>query len=540
MTKHPRSLRLGVAALASLLVVACTPATDPLVAVTAAGKLRGVEQGGVISFRGIPFAQPPVGDLRWRAPQPVAPWTGVLEATAYKPDCAQPGAPGSSEDCLYLNVFRPATTTASGSSGKPRPVMVWIYGGSNIFGGASRYPGDGLARQDVVVVTFNYRVGRLGFFAHPSLGSTVNHAHLDMRAALQWVRRNIAAFGGDPGDVTVFGESAGGGGVLTLLTQDLAPGLFHKAIVQSAGVPTSRGALIGYSDLAAAQASARAFARDAFGIEGDGAAAAQALRLLPTARLVDDVDPTRATLALVGAAPAVPGVAGATLDGVVVKATTESQLRAGRQAAVPLIVGANDLDLALGAAADKPSLFAVFGPLADEARRLYDPRGDAPLPALVQAVFADRGYIEPARFLADQHAAAGHPVWMYRFAYVPEALRDKFPGAPHAADVPFVFGAPETFAVGGPGTVGPAATVADRDAARSISRYWVAFARSGDPNGAPVTPAAPRWERHQPGSGRVMTFGAAGPVFGADPLKARLDLWERYWSLQAPSDKPQP
>lgn len=524
---HP-ILVLG-AALTLALLSGCVRRADPLVATTAEGQVRGAAEGTVIAFRGIAFAQPPVGELRWRAPQPVGTWQGVQDATAFKPDCAQPGEPASSEDCLYLNVFRPA---AEGP--RPHPVMVWIYGGSNLFGGASRYPGEGLARQGVVVVTFNYRLGRLGFFAHPALAAglpadepTVNYAHLDMVAALQWVRRNIRAFGGDPDNVTVFGESAGGGGVLTLLTQDLAPGLFHKAIVQSAGVPTSRGPLIGYSDLAAAEATARRFARDSLGIDGDDATAASVLRRVPAARFVDDVDPRRATLALVGAAEPVPGVAGASLDGRIVKRDTESVLRAGRQAQVPLMVGATDLDLALGAAADKSALFAAFGSLAAEAQRVYDRDGDRPLAALTHAVFADRGYIEPARFHADQHARAGLPTWLYRFAYVPEALRATLPGAPHASDVPFVFGAPEAFAVGAPGTVGPAATSADRAAARTISRYWVNFARTGDPNGRTAQPV---WKRHVVGSGRIMQFGNEGPAFGEDPLAARLDLWERYWA----------
>ncbi len=214
------------------------------------GLLRGVTEDGIVVYRGVPFAAPPVGELRWRPPQPVAPWEGVRAAEEYGPDCMQerfgpPQAPGTpptkppSEDCLYLNVWRPADVPEQAKL----PVMFWIHGGGFV-GGSGSSPftsGTQLAKQGVVVVAANYRLGRFGFFAFPALSRERpeelkgNYAYMDQIAALQWVQRNIAAFGGDPNNVTIFGFSAGGVSVHSLIVSPLARGLFHKAIVQSGG-----------------------------------------------------------------------------------------------------------------------------------------------------------------------------------------------------------------------------------------------------------------------------------------------------------------
>lgn len=496
---------------------------------TRSGSVRGQVAGDVLRFRGIPYAQPPLGALRWRLPQPPAPWPAVLDASGLRADCAQPAQASSSEDCLYLNVFRPAGRQ------QRLPVMVWIQGGSNVFGGASRYPGEPLARQGVVLVTFNYRLGRLGFFAHPALRREapgeprVNYGYHDMLAALRWVQQNIAAFGGDPGNVTLFGESAGGGGVLTLLTQRVPAGLFHKAIVQSACAPTSRAALVGYFTLEAAEASGVAFGEQQ-GIRATSASAATALRALPTKALVEDLDPRQQTLALADPAARAAGLPGATIDGWLVSRTTEAVLRAGGQARVPVLIGATNADLSLGMADSREALFRLFGPLAAEARRVYDPTGLAPLALLQQALFADRDFLEPARFHADLSARSGNPTWLYRFSYVAEPLRARLSGAPHASDVPFVFGAPELFPPRSDNRPGPAATAADRSMARLISSYWVAFARRGHPNGD----GRPAWPQHRAGSGQLLEFTNQGPRFQADPLQARLNLWQQLWQQSSP------
>jgi hypothetical protein len=232
------------------------------------GALKGVIAGGVVAFKGIPYAAPPTGQNRWRAPQPVAAWKGVRSAAAYGSDCMQLPFPGDAaplgvkpdEDCLYLNVWTPAQRP----SGK-LPVMVWIYGGGFVNGGSSPavYDGTHFAENGVVFVSFNYRVGRFGFFAFPALTKEDpnallgNYCFLDQIAALKWVRKNIAKFGGDPGNVTLFGESAGGMSVLTMMTTPLARGLFHKAIVESGGGRTGIGPMRRVSESASESAVRR-------------------------------------------------------------------------------------------------------------------------------------------------------------------------------------------------------------------------------------------------------------------------------------------
>ncbi|PWT84156.1 MAG: carboxylesterase, partial [Proteobacteria bacterium] len=252
------------------------------------GRLKGATHDGVVSYKGIPFAAPPVGDLRWRPPQPAKPWTGVRSAQEYASDCAQKPFPGDAaplgtppaEDCLYANVWLPEKAPS-----RKMPVMVWIYGGGFVNGGSSPsvYDGSQFAKRGVVFVSFNYRLGRFGFFAHPALTKENpnephgNYGYMDQIAALQWVRKNVAAFGGDPGNVTLFGESAGGGSVLTMMTSPMAKGLIHKAIVESGG---GRTLLMGrrYLDKASpegtpsAESIGIAFAKSV-GIEGTDAAA---------------------------------------------------------------------------------------------------------------------------------------------------------------------------------------------------------------------------------------------------------------------------
>jgi para-nitrobenzyl esterase len=239
--KHLPLLALGLMALP-----VSAAADTPLTVSVETGQLQGATADGVASWKGIPFAAPPVGPLRWRAPQPAASWTGVRDATAYGHDCMQTPFPSDAaplgtppaEDCLYANVWRPAKV------GSKLPVIVWIYGGGFVNGGASppTYSGANLAREGVVFVSFNYRVGRFGTFAHPALtaahedGALLgNYGFMDQVAALKWVKRNVAKFGGDPANVTLIGESAGGMSVNTMLTSPMAKGLFNRAVVMSGG-----------------------------------------------------------------------------------------------------------------------------------------------------------------------------------------------------------------------------------------------------------------------------------------------------------------
>jgi len=317
----PRSTSLLLASLiagfGSFCGAAAAETVAPVVRIDT-GEVSGVTAGGVTSFRGIPYAAPPLGNLRWRMPQPARPWPGVLKADAFGPTCMQADEVPKSEDCLTLNVWRPAIMPAA-----PLPVMVWIYGGALIHGRTAMYPLDAIARQGVVAVSMNYRTGRLGFFAHPALAREApddvraNYGHMDQRAALQWVQRNIAAFGGDAAKVTISGESAGGGSVLVHLTSPLSRGLFQRAILQSPGVPTARAKVLPVSELVDAEASAIDYA-GAMGATGGDARALARLRALPAVNIEDAT--AGQEIAALAAGRHVPGFASATRDGKLIVA----------------------------------------------------------------------------------------------------------------------------------------------------------------------------------------------------------------------------
>ena len=507
---------------AVMLVLAAGPVVAAVaadnVAVTASGAVRGVEVAGVTSFKGIPYAAPPVGPLRWRVPQPVVPWPGILDADAFGPACMQVGDLPKSENCLTLNVWRPAAP-----SDASLPVMVWIYGGALARGNTAMYPGDALAVQGVVVVSMNYRLGRLGFFAHPALAEEApgdaggNYGYMDQLAALRWVGQNIAAFGGDPKKVTIFGESAGGGSVLAHLVSPLSRGLFRGAILESPGIPTARAKVLPLTPLVDAEQQAVAYARS-LGITSDGVEALAALRALPAERLIEGASAPEVLAALSSGQP-VSGVAGAILDGRFLTETPEVALAAGHQAMVPVIVGANNRDLGIGVADTKDALFALFGTHAAEARSLYDREGNETLEELKQQVLADRTLVEPSRHLADEMVRAGQPAWWYRFSYVAESLRGDWKGTLHGFEIPYAFAIPAAH-------VGDEVSDADKAMAALTSAYWVAFARALDPNGD----GRSEWPRHDPALDRVINFTDAGIVVGPDPLKARLDLWQSVWS----------
>ena len=257
-----------------------------LVVTVGDGQLRGKQVGKTDEYLGIPYAAPPVGPLRWRAPQPPARWHGTRAATLFAPHCPQPvgvfGRASMSEDCLYLNVFAPVEVRRSGL-----PVMVWIHGGAFVGGESDDYNPSGLVDDGVIVVTINYRLGALGFLAHPALadhrgGPAGDYGLMDQQAALQWVHSNIQAFGGDPANVTLFGESAGGQSVLLQLTSPGARGLFAKAIAESGGYA------LGPVSLASAEVAGRAFAAKA----GCASQTATCLRSLPVAKILADQDAT--------------------------------------------------------------------------------------------------------------------------------------------------------------------------------------------------------------------------------------------------------
>ena len=511
------ALGLGGAALAAL---ADAPAPTDVRIDT--GPLRGQVQDGVVAFKGIPYAQAPVGDLRWRAPQPVAPWSAVRDATQYGADCMQKPFGGDAaplgatpaEDCLYINVWRPANAGT-----KPLPVMVWLHGGGFVNGGASpaTYSGSALAKQGVILVSLNYRLGRFGFFAHPALSAAPhgaealgNYGYMDQLAALQWVQRNIRAFGGNPANVTLFGESAGGASALALMTTPLSKGLFQKLIVQSGG---GRGALLPMREMAtdkpglpSAEAVGVAFAKKA-GIDGADAAALARLRALPAEKIVDGLN--------MGAMFDPTYVMGPVRDGKIVTDTPDAIIRAGKQLKVPVMIGATSADLGMTQAKTKDDLFATFGALAARARAAYDPDGKADVRALTSAAGADKTMVEPARLVARLVAAQGLQAYEFRFSYVAEALRKDGQGASHASDVPYVFDTVQA-------RYADKTTPADLAAGKAASAYWVAFAQQGDPQPAGL----PRWPKTTAKGSQILDFTNAGPTVGPDPWQQRLDLVE--------------
>jgi para-nitrobenzyl esterase len=483
------------------------------------GIVQGTIENGVLAFKGIPFASRPTGSRRWRAPERVARWQGVRAARSYGPDCMQVPFPGDAaplgvtpeEDCLYLNVWRPVRASHR------LPVMVWIYGGGFVNGGSSPrvYDGSEFAHDGIVLVSFNYRLGNFGFFAHPALsaeqraGPLGNYAFMDQIAALKWVRRNIAAFGGDAANVTIFGESAGGMSVHVLLTTPLARGLFSKAIIESGG---GGGGLLGMRPLSGAPDSAEsiglALARR-FGIEGQDQEALEKLRAIPARQLVSGLN-----MATMGANPTYVG--GPILDGRLYLGAPTDLYAAGKGARVPVMIGANSMDVGFLRAKTLDELYAQFGPDAAEARRIYAAPPGADVRAVAFEAGGDRMMVEPARAIARLLSARGQPVYEFRFSYVAESLRKSTPGAPHASEIPYVF---DTVAA----RYGKGLAPADEAAARAMHRYWVAFARSGTPR----VSGQPDWPKYRAATDLIMNFTDRGPVAGPDPWKERLDLAER-------------
>jgi len=526
----------------SILVSCASPAQQnvppgessagPLVEISA-GTLRGVSDGNVESFKGIPYAAPPLGEFRWRPPQPVVPWQGVRDASQFGASCAAAGwgaaagsiQQGSSEDCLFLNVWRPA----GAKKGAKLPVTVWIHGGAFV-GGSGNTSGDGFARQGVILVSMNYRLGRLGHFAFPALSKEHpeepkgSYAFMDMIASLKWVQQNIAAFGGDPKNVTIFGFSAGGVAIHALLTLPSAKGLFQKAVSHSGGGrdgvlysrPIDKENSSKYYPVSAETVGIN-FARK-HGIEGTDAAALAKLRAMKVEEIVDGGQENDGQ-----GGPRI--YSGPIFDGKFVTETFAGAYSAGKQARVPLMIGNNSAEIGgpfVNASSSKEELFSLFGDLKDEAKAAYDPDGQKTFAEVQTRFNTDKVWQEPARFVAASFAAINQPSYVFLFSYVPTAQKERNQFGPgHGTDVSFVF---DNLGAGGFGPPPPPPSNEDKEVARIMNAYWVNFAKTGDPNGQGL----PKWSQYSPKTNEILDVQPDGkPVSKTDPTKARLDVIEK-------------
>ncbi|MEO8184154.1 MAG: carboxylesterase family protein [Deltaproteobacteria bacterium] len=487
------------------------------------GVLEGTlsADGTVRSFKGIPYAAPPVGPLRWKPPQPVTPWKTVRRAVEFGARPMQGRVfddmvfhdAGPSEDCLYLNLWLPELKRAA-----KLPVMVWIYGGGLVAGATSepRQDGANLASKGVLVVSMNYRLGVFGFLAHPELTresaqhASGNYGLMDMIAALEWVRRNIAAFGGDPDNVTIFGESAGSAAVNALMASPRAKGLFQRAIGES-------GTMLRPSRPALTRADAESLGTRFAGAEL-GATSLQALRAVPADKLLAaTLREPRPRFSMI-------------IDGWVLPADARSSFGTGQQAPVPLLAGWNR---------DEDGYRPLFGSetpsaanLAARARALFADRANdfqklygAATDAQAERVGRDYGTDERVgyatwQWLELQRTTTGAPVYRYAFdqtlPLAADAPKGTEPVAPHAGEIEFVFRTLSSRTLPW--------RAEDRAVSELMASYWTNFAKTGDPNG----PSLPKWPAHDPGHGfAVMRFSAGRAAAAPDAQRGRYEFLDR-------------
>jgi para-nitrobenzyl esterase len=511
-----RTTGLLLVAVAALCEAGSAAETPPPPVAVEGGLVQGVAADGLTVYRGIPFAAPPVGERRWRAPQAVAPWSGVRDARQYAPGClpsmGDPPPSGASEDCLYLNVWTPA------KAGERLPVLVWIYGGGFNAGATSVPVHDGarLARRGVVLVSVAYRVGVLGFLAHPALSAespqrvSGNYGLLDMIAALQWIERNVAAFGGDPGRVTIFGESAGGIAVSMLSASPLAKGLFHGAISQSGGsfgpVGSTPSPGENMRPLADAEASGAEIAKAA------GVASLAELRALPPENVI-------------AAGRSRRGMAWPVVDGWVIPDDQYRLYEAGRFNDTPILVGYNSDEGLSFTRARTPEEYAAgvrarYGPFAERLLAAYPAAADR-VPKTARDLARDSAFGWHTWSWARLQSAKGKgKAYLYYFDQHPPRAPgspEADHGAPHGVDVPYVFENLETRS--------EKATEDDLRISDAMAAYWTNFAKRFDPNGAGLA-AWPSFDDGRP----VVMHLAGTPKAGPVPSESALRVLDGYFA----------
>jgi para-nitrobenzyl esterase len=464
---------------ALLALLTATAAAEPQVTIPQ-GALAGTADGGISVFKNIPFAAPPVGPLRWRAPQPAPDWSGVRDASKFGPICMQAprpkGMPATekppeSEDCLSLNVWSPNT-----APGTKLPVMVWIYGGAFRTGGSamSIYDGMELAQHGVVVVTLNYRLGWFGFLDLPSLAAEHpdephgNYGLLDQIAALKWVQANIASFGGDPSNVTIFGESAGGMSVNDLMVSPLSRGLFTKAISES-GL-----GLIHTPTEAEAQAAGAAFVAKVRSTTDPAK-----LRALPAASVVQ------------AAKDNVEGGITPMVDGTVLPDQVAKLFAEGKIAKATYMAGSNSNESTLmpWIGMTKDSLLKPLGDKLPAVRAIYDANGRIDDDEFVRQFFSDALFASGAQGFAHYATKAGEKAYVYHFRYIADALRGRDPGVGHGGEIVYVFGLHGFSQTPRGAMLASFVTDKDKKMIAQVQDYWTNFAKTGDPNGAGL----PQW-----------------------------------------------
>jgi para-nitrobenzyl esterase len=475
---------------AAMPAISAQAASNPVVSIST-GELRGsLTADGVAVFRNIPFAQPPIGELRWREPLPAKPWTGVRDATAFGPMCNQNDNKQlpHSEDCLQLNIWTPTWPMKPSS-----PVMVWIHGGGNTAGSGveALFNGEVLARHGVVVVNVNYRLGVFGFFAHPGLTkesphhAAGNYGLADQIMALHWVRDNITRFGGNPANVTIFGESAGASDVNALIASPLSKGLFLRVMAQSG--PVGAQPSLAESERRCVELAAK------LGVTGGESLAK--LRALPDTEL------------MAKAAQGGPGL-GINVDGWVLTEPAAKVYEEGREQKVALLIGNNSQEMQpRGAPRDIREMISErYGPLADRALAAYglngatEPQPDPENGTVMLQFTTDNSFRCGTIQELIWHTAAGNRGYEYQFSrtvHGKEAL-----GAPHASEIPFIFGTLSVW------QNMRKYNDSDQQYAPQMQEYWTNFAKTGDPNGGQLV----KWPKFDATARAYMDFTDAGPV----------------------------